>query len=139
MTDLFDQKPQQFPPLPKPKALRQQYRDTTKPTHRDQDPTVSHHQNNPESDQAFATTPDQVRSKADRWILRLLYSAGDDGLTCDQLEEKMNQPHQTVSARITGLKKRILLGVKVVDGLKVTRKTRTGKKAAVLIRLKGTS
>jgi hypothetical protein len=60
-------------------------------------------------------------------ILAELQARGSTGATCDELEQALNMKHQTVSARITEMKKS---GTIYDTGHR--RDTRTGRGAAVL-------
>jgi Fic family protein len=59
-------------------------------------------------------------------IEKFIRERGTKGATCDEIEAKLKMRHQTVSARITEMKRS---GVLIKLG---TRNTRSGRKAAVL-------
>ena len=130
MTDLFDPKPQQFPPLPKPKDLRRAYLSTTQPTYRDPDPTIRKSGNPPTSQEAHRSVSDQqregIRSK-------IVTQVGRDslGMTCDEVEQWLELSHQTASARITELLKSGEICVKTIGGIAMRQLTRSGRSARV--------
>jgi hypothetical protein len=84
------------------------------------------HKGNPESLAARATT----NASRDRLlVLKAIKEAGQNGMTCDELEQALSMSHQTCSARCSELKRDRM--VRVAAGFK--RKTRTGCSASVLI------
>jgi DNA-binding transcriptional ArsR family regulator len=87
------------------------------------DVTANYHGGNPISEAANVRA---TRGKgADRLAIMHLLRACPEGLTCDELEQQLGMRHQTVSARLTELKKDKLV---VVTGL---RRTRTGSYAGI--------
>lgn len=79
-----------------------------------------------EAAQSVLEPPERISAKAEKAVLRAILQA-PDGLTCDEIEEKLNMSHQTVSARVRGLVRK---GGFIVDSGKV-RKTRSGRNAIV--------
>lgn len=70
-------------------------------------------------------------SKAESLRVRIMLEIDahpNDGITTDELEERLGLSHQTASARVSELKKMGLIETR--DG--VFRPTRSGKRAAVL-------
>jgi DNA-binding transcriptional regulator LsrR (DeoR family) len=85
---------------------------------------------------AHRSRSDQQREGDRRTILEEYDLVGDAGLTCDEVEDRLNFSHQTASARLTELKRDGELRIRIVDGIGQRRKTRTGRTAWVLIRVK---
>lgn len=87
----------------------------------EQDICANNHGGNPQSDAAHSITADSAP------ILRrqILERIKEIPSTCDEVEVALSLPHQTVSARISELKRD---GFIVADG---TRLTRTATKAAI--------
>lgn len=68
-------------------------------------------------------------AQADRErIENLISTTLNHGATCQEVEDMLHMPHQTASARISGLRK---LGILVDSGR--TRKTRSGCRAIVWV------
>lgn len=75
---------------------------------------------------AYETTPESHREALRNQILALVESSTAFGLTCDEAEQRMGLPHQTVSARFTEL-----VAAKQIHYGSEKRKTRSGKQARV--------
>jgi hypothetical protein len=77
---------------------------------------------------AISIEPDTARMR--RFCLEWIKTAGEYGLTCDELETFTEMRHQTASARIVELRNRgdiaPLIGP---DGVPVRRRTRSGRLA----------
>ena len=89
------------------------------------DITRNYHKGNPESVNAYKKKIRHSKSKVGELILGYLKKS--DGLTCEELEDLTAMKHQTVSARLTELKKS---GRVIVIG---KRKTRSNCLAAVYV------
>lgn len=87
------------------------------------DITANFHHGAPESVAANPSESHKLRLQAQ--ILDAIRDS-PDGMTCDELEQRLDLPHQTCSARCSELKRD---GRVIKSG---TRKTRTGSSAAVL-------
>lgn len=66
-------------------------------------------------------------------IVALIAEHGSYGMTCDEIEEHMGLSHQTASARCSELLESKRIKRQEKDGKRVTRKTRSGSSAAVLV------
>lgn len=66
-------------------------------------------------------------------ILQAVLTAGQWGLTCDEAEESLQIVHQTCSARMNDLRDGGFIACQMVDGEKITRKTRSQADAEVMI------
>lgn len=92
----------------------------------DHDPTAGYHGGNSESTAAHASIkPSKATLRL--YVHRLIRSASQ-GATCDEIETETGLSHQTVSARVTELKR---AGWVVDSGRR--RPTRSGRSAAVLV------
>ncbi len=60
-------------------------------------------------------------------VLRYITDCEPDGCTCDEIEEKLSLPHQTVSPRVYDL-----IRENKVRRMRKTMKTRSGKRATIL-------
>jgi hypothetical protein len=90
------------------------------------DPTAGNHGGDPNSTAAHESIRSTKRLLRDRIVAHV---AGlDFGATSDEIEQQLDLPHQTVSARITEAKAR---GELIPSGW--TRRTRQGRSAAVLV------
>lgn len=83
------------------------------------------HNGAPTSRAAAASVSRRVARDKDR-IIGSLATSGAHGATCDELEDALNLPHQTTSARVRDLAKR-----RVILNSGRTRATRYGRKAIV--------
>lgn len=91
------------------------------------DPTANYHGGNPQSKYAH----ESIREHKERVlaaVVKTVRDAGPVGLTCDEIEIRLELSHQTVSARCTEAKARNLI---VHSGR--TRATRSGRSAAVYV------
>lgn len=75
---------------------------------------------------AESIQPDLQR--LEKLVVDAVRARGPSGATSDEIEVLLNLPHQTVSARFAGLKKR---GVLIET--EATRKTRSGRAAGVYL------
>jgi hypothetical protein len=89
---------------------------------------ANNHGGNPFSEDAFNSTPAEIREARRRAIFRLAAARGDSGITADEATEAFHAFHNSVAPRISELKR---------DGFlietSVSRKTRLGRSARVYI------
>lgn len=78
--------------------------------------------------EAAARSMDAQLNELQNLVLNLVRAAGGAGVTCDEVEARLNLRHQTASARINELVRK----GKIVDAGK-RRKTRSGRAATVWI------
>jgi hypothetical protein len=83
---------------------------------------------------AAAISIEPCAAKMRNIVLTWIRSAGENGLSCDELEGFADMRHQTASARIVELVRRGEI-TPLVDGegKAVTRKTRSGRGAVVYV------
>lgn len=75
---------------------------------------------------AESIKPDLQR--LEKMVRDAIHAAGKDGMTCDEVEVKLNLSHQTASARCTTLKRS-----GEIEDCGKRRATRSGRAAAVYI------
>lgn len=90
------------------------------------DITSNYHGGNPESVAANPGKSDKAQQRED--VYKVFAREGSYGATSDEVEVLLGKPHQSVSARITELKK--FGRLKITSAL---RKTRAGRYARVLV------
>jgi predicted ArsR family transcriptional regulator len=94
----------------------------------DRDICENRHGGNPESVEAFLTTPATCRTKQRLAIQTLAKQRGLRGITTDEVAQHFDAPPNSISGRLSELKR---------DGLLVEtqqrRQTRMGKMARVLV------
>jgi hypothetical protein len=91
------------------------------------DPTANYHRGNLHSRAAHESILHH-KERILAAVVRTIHDAGRQGLTCDEIEMRLDLSHQTASARCTEAKARNLI---VHSGR--TRATRSGRSAAVYI------
>jgi len=88
----------------------------------------NNHGGNPFSEQAFYSTPSEVREARRRAIFRLAVMRGDNGITADEATEAFHAFHNSVAPRMSELKR---------DGFLIetdqSRKTRLNRSARVYV------
>lgn len=72
------------------------------------------------------------RTKAEM-VLDCIDSFGQGGCTCEEVVRKLRMRHQTVSARIIDLREVKEILPLSIDGVEVTRKTSSGRRARVWV------
>jgi len=97
-------------------------------THDDRDYCDRYHKGADTSADAFHKTPDKVRAAQRLSILKIIDAAGPDGMTSDEVEQKLSMPHQSVAARMSEL---LYQGLVKDSGRR--RKTRHGRNARVVV------
>lgn len=94
----------------------------------ERDVCENRHGGNPESIEAFHTTPSETRERQRKAIRKMALAACSYGITTDEIAQHLSVPPNSVSGRLSEMKR---------DGLLVEtahrRKTRMGKMARVLI------
>lgn len=94
----------------------------------ERDVCENRHGGNPESVEAFLSTPPDCRTRQRIAIHKFAKSKGSYGITTDEVAQELSVPPNSVSGRLSEMKR---------DGLLVEtvhrRKTRMGKMARVLI------
>jgi hypothetical protein len=91
------------------------------------DPTANYHRGNLQSRGAHESILHH-KERILAAVVRTIHDAGTIGLTCDEIEMRLELSHQTASARCTEAKARDLI---VHTGR--TRATRSGRSAAVYV------
>jgi len=92
------------------------------------DMTRNYHDGNPFSDAAFKAVPEKIRGQRRREVYGVIQAARSDGATSDEVEVVLNRPHQSVSARISELKRDGW-----IRGSGRSRRTRCGTLAEVYV------
>lgn len=62
-------------------------------------------------------------------VYDLIKLAGWEGKTCDEIEDLLGATHQSISARVHELEKKL----KLIERRGITRKTRAGRQAGVFV------
>lgn len=93
-------------------------------------PFVSSSEPSREAADSVAEETPNLRAK----VFNFVFSRGDDGATCDEVEIALGLRHQTASARCRELvlQGRLMKRLDMVTGKSLRRPTRSGRKADVL-------
>jgi predicted transcriptional regulator len=87
-----------------------------------------------ETSRAAAISIEPCQARIRNMVLAWIRAAGENGLSCDELEEFSAMKHQTVSARLVELRNRKEIEPLVDgEGKAVTRRTRSGRGTTVYI------
>jgi hypothetical protein len=97
-------------------------------------PTPAPHNGTDTSREAAESLSEGALGRLEQKVYGLIKRAGGTGMTCDEVEAASGLTHQTCSARVNGLAKKVAIGVKLdADDEPMRRKTRSGRAAQVWV------